>query len=220
MAGNNFKIQENELGSFFSLYFHLPFCSKKCPYCHFYVTKTKKKTFETFFSSLKHEVLDKLPLFSDRVIYSIYFGGGTPSQVEIAYLKDFFDFLLSLNLSFHPEIEITFEANPEDLSISYLKELKKLPINRLSIGVQSFDDAALKELDRQHNSQKAIDAILDASFVGFENISIDLMYDLPKQPLNPLNRLSIPSKLCQSPIFLSIILRSNLKLYFSKKKKS
>ncbi len=174
-------IQDSELGSFLSLYFHLPFCSKKCPYCHFYVVKTKPKTQAEYFTALKKEWLNKLPLLKGRIITSIYFGGGTPSQVKIEYLEDFLSLLFSSSLQMHPAIEISFEANPEDLSLEYLRHLKNTPINRLSIGVQSLDDASLKILDRQHDSKKAMEAVVTAYNVGFENISIDLMYDLPQQ---------------------------------------
>lgn len=174
-------IQDNELGSFLSLYFHLPFCSKKCPYCHFYVTKTKQKTQADYFTALKQEWHRKLPLLKNRIIYSIYFGGGTPSQVKIEHLVDFLNTIFSSKIEMHPNIEISFEANPEDLSYEYLKELKQTPINRLSIGVQALDDASLKILDRQHDAKRAIESIETAYNLGFENISIDLMYDLPSQ---------------------------------------
>lgn len=174
-------IQDSELGSFLSLYFHLPFCSKKCPYCHFYVIKTQPKTQAEYFTALKQEWLNKLPLLKGRIIRSIYFGGGTPSQVKIEYLEDFLSLLFASCVQMHPEIEISFEANPEDLSLEYLRQLKNTPINRLSIGVQSLEDASLKILDRQHDSKQAMEAVMTAYNVGFENISIDLMYDLPQQ---------------------------------------
>lgn len=181
MAGSSHMIQDQELGSFISLYFHLPFCSKKCPYCHFYVTKTKPQSQKDYFAALKKEWVAKLALLQGRTIYSLYFGGGTPSQVKLEYLADFFDMIFSAPIHFHPDVEITFEANPEDLSYEYLKELKTLAVNRLSIGVQALDDASLITLGRQHDAKKAIDSIETASRLGFNNISIDLMYDLPGQ---------------------------------------
>ena len=181
MVGSSTMIQDSELGSYISLYFHLPFCSKKCPYCHFYVTKTKPKTQQDYFIALKQEWASKLPLLNGRVIYSIYFGGGTPSQVKIELLEDFLTMIFSSKILLHPDVEISFEANPEDLSLDYLQKLKKLPVNRLSIGVQALDNPSLKILDRQHDAKKAIESIETAYKVGFANISIDLMYDLPLQ---------------------------------------
>jgi len=181
MDGNSLMIQDLELGSYVSLYFHLPFCSKKCPYCHFYVIKTKKQSQSAFFDSLKKEWEIKLAYLEKKTIYSIYFGGGTPSQVSLDLIEDFLSLIFSSNLNFDPNIEITFEANPEDLSYEYLGSLRQLKINRLSIGVQSFNDEMLKTLERQHHSKKAQAAILNAFKIGFENISIDLMYDLPSQ---------------------------------------
>jgi oxygen-independent coproporphyrinogen-3 oxidase len=121
------------------------------------------------------------------VIYSLYFGGGTPSQVDPALFTPLFELIFNSSLTFHEDLEVTFEANPEDLSLVYLKTLKKLPINRLSIGVQSLHDDTLKILDRQHTAKAAIDAIQNAYKAGFSNISIDLMYDLPHQTISSWN---------------------------------
>ncbi len=181
MHGN---LQKSEHPSFVSLYFHVPFCSKKCPYCHFYVTTGKQEAHTLYIESLIQEWRQKLPLLKGRVIYSIYFGGGTPSQLSPSLYLPLFEELLNSGLTFHPDVEITFEANPEDLSPNYLTLLKTLPINRLSMGVQSFDDPTLLLLNRQHNAQKAIEAVINADALGFSNISIDLMYDLPHQTLS------------------------------------
>lgn len=181
MDGNHFEIQGSELGSYVSLYFHLPFCSKKCPYCHFYVIKTQSKSQTEYFAALKKEWMIKLPLLNGKTIISIYFGGGTPSQVHPSLMEDFFHLIFDSPVLIDPKCEITFEANPEDLSSEYLSSLKTLPINRLSIGVQSLDDETLKTLDRTHDAKKAIESIIAANRAGFTNISIDLMYDLPYQ---------------------------------------
>jgi oxygen-independent coproporphyrinogen III oxidase len=177
------SIQATELSSFISLYFHVPFCSKKCPYCHFYVTTSKKEAQKRYIEALLKEWKQKLPLLQGRVIYSIYFGGGTPSQLDPTLFSPLFEAIFNSSLIFHPNLEVTFEANPEDLSLTYLKTLKQLPVNRLSMGVQSFHDDTLKVLDRQHNAKTALDAIHFAHDVGFSNISIDLMYDLPHQTI-------------------------------------
>jgi oxygen-independent coproporphyrinogen III oxidase len=181
------KIQASEEGSFFSLYIHIPFCSKKCPYCHFYVLPSKSVSHTLYIETLIQEWHQKIPLLKDKVIYSVYLGGGTPSQLSPELLKRLLDVILSSRLKFHPFLEITLEANPEDLSFDYLKALRQLPINRLSMGVQSFHPSTLKLLERQHDDQKALIAIETAASLGFPNISIDLMYDLPEQTLDSWN---------------------------------
>ena len=183
IAGNNL-IQENEEACFTSLYFHVPFCSKKCPYCHFYVLSSKQQSHTQYLDALIQEWKQKLPLLEGRTIYSLYFGGGTPSQLPPELYEKFFQEIFKSPLHFHKDLEITFEANPEDLTLDYLKRLKKLPINRLSLGVQSLHDETLKILDRQHDAKKALFAIHSAFNVGFSNISIDLMYDLPHQTIS------------------------------------
>lgn len=181
------SIQASEFDSFISLYFHIPFCSKKCPYCHFYVTVSKKEAQKRYIDALIEEWHQKISLLKGRVIYSLYFGGGTPSQMNPELFIPLFEIIFNSSLLFHKDVEITFEANPEDLSTSYLKALKQLPINRLSIGVQSLHDETLKVLDRQHDAKKAFNAIHHAYELGFSNISIDLMYDLPHQTIASWN---------------------------------
>lgn len=169
---------DNEL----SLYFHIPFCTKKCPYCHFYVVKDQTLLKKRLISALKKEWEQKWPLIKGKDIASIYFGGGTPSLLsydEFAEIFSLFDFPLKT-------CEITLEGNPE--SITDLKSLKTLGFNRLSIGVQSFDDEQLKILGRNHDSARSITTIYEAFNSGFENISIDLMYDLPNQTVKSFEK--------------------------------
>lgn len=162
-----------------SLYVHIPFCTKKCGYCHFFVIKDEKARHETYIEALKKEwALYLLPN-----LISVYFGGGTPSLIEGAYFQE----LLTLFNPF-PHAEITLEANPELLTKEKLESFRKAGINRLSIGVQSFDDSHLSTLTRTHNSAKAQETILLAKECGFDNISIDLMFDLPGQTLESWQR--------------------------------
>lgn len=176
-------IQESEQACFTSLYFHIPFCSKKCPYCHFYVLSNKQESHALYLDALIQEWRQKLPLLEGRTIYSLYFGGGTPSQISPELYAKFFEEVFNSSLNFHKDLEVTFEANPEDLTQDYLQRLKKLPINRLSIGIQSLHDETLKILDRQHDAKRAKQALEWAYASGFSNISIDLMYDLPHQTI-------------------------------------
>lgn len=161
-----------------SLYFHIPFCTKKCPYCHFFVLKDDLEQRTLFLKSLKKEWDLKRHLVQNP-IQSIYFGGGTPSKLRLEELKEIFSWLSSLTLA--SNCEITLEANPEDITKEYLQGLLDLHINRLSIGIQSLDDTLLSSLKRTHNAQTAKKAVILAHEMGFHNISIDLMYDLPNQ---------------------------------------
>ncbi len=113
-------------------------------------------------------------------VETIYFGGGTPSRLRQEHLEKIFDTLHN-HFSIAPDAEITVEANPDDLSEEYVDMLSGLPINRLSIGIQSFDDRELKFLSRRHSARQAIDAVKRCQQYGFGNISIDLMYGLPQQ---------------------------------------
>ena len=111
---------------------------------------------------------------ANKTIETIYFGGGTPSLLTADELNRFFDTIRRV-YSIHPNAEITMEANPDDLSLEYLKRLRSTPINRLSIGIQSFRDPDLSWMNRTHNSMEATASVTNAALAGFENISIDLI---------------------------------------------
>jgi oxygen-independent coproporphyrinogen-3 oxidase len=115
-----------------------------------------------------------------ETVKTVYFGGGTPSRLRQEHLDRIFNTLQGL-FSIDPEAEITLEANPDDLSESYVRMLSRLPVNRLSIGVQSFDDKELRFLHRRHSAQQAEEAVNRCKQHGFDNISVDLMYGLPQQ---------------------------------------
>ena len=157
-----------------SLYVHIPFCTKKCGYCHFFVIKDEEKKHADFVLTLKKE----WSLFPLKNLVSVYFGGGTPSLLEPYFFEELLGDIKPL-----PHAEITLEANPERLNREGLLAFKKAGINRLSIGVQSFDDRHLTSLTRTHSAEKALAAIHLAKECGFDNISIDLMFDLPGQTL-------------------------------------
>ncbi len=157
-----------------SLYFHIPFCTKKCPYCHFYVIPNRLPFHEILREGLSLEWQQQLPLLQNQTITSIYLGGGTPS------LYTHIDAILE-KIPRAPDCEITIEANPEESTRELFTKLRGLGINRLSLGVQSLDDRSLQTLERIHSAEKARQAIHLATQAGFQNISIDLMYDLPGQ---------------------------------------
>lgn len=160
----------------YSLYFHIPFCTKKCHYCHFFVLPNQPDLHERFVQALKKEWFLRSPKTEGLDLESIYFGGGTPALLHPGKFQE----ILRL-LPLHNEIEISLEANPENLSLEHLRHLRSIGINRLSIGAQTFDDELLKLLGRTHDAKKTILGIENAFKAGFENISIDLMYDLPRQ---------------------------------------
>jgi len=161
-------------------YIHIPFCDHKCIYCDFYSVITSD-TISSFLKSLKEEINYYADRYSsNRILTSIFFGGGTPSLMEPNYLKEI---LNSINNVFNvsDSAEITMETNPGTVDIKKLAAFRKAGINRISIGVQSFNDDELKFLTRIHNSETATWTINEAVNTGFENVSIDLIFNLPKQ---------------------------------------
>ena len=170
-------------GNLVSLYIHVPFCTKKCPYCHFFVQPNSLESQETFLSSLNKEWDLRSPLFLGKEIVSIYFGGGTPSLLPAKAIEDILSLIQKGPATISPTCEITLEANPENVTLARMQEFVKAGINRISMGVQSFDDQLLQILGRTHDSgkaKKALDSIVQA---GISNLSIDLMYELPHQTL-------------------------------------
>lgn len=163
-----------------SIYIHVPFCLKKCVYCDFY-SQTHLSLIPDYVNSLQKEIEKRSS--SKEKINTIYFGGGTPSLLSI---KDIEILLQTIgeNFSVLQDVEITLEVNPGTVDFNYLSQLKKVGINRLSIGAQSFNDDKLKFLKRIHTAEQAINAIDDAGKAGFDNISMDLIYGLPFETQN------------------------------------
>lgn len=172
------------IGEEVSLYFHIPFCSKKCPYCHFFVLPDKASFKEAFLEGIALEWTLRRPLLEGKHIVSIYFGGGTPSRLLPAQLEKLLLLVRNSGLSIAEDCEITLEANPEDVSPSLMSSFAALGINRVSLGVQSLEIGQLALLGRSHNAFQAIRAIEQTYAAGIHNISIDLMYDLPRQSLD------------------------------------
>ncbi|NGX61496.1 MAG: Oxygen-independent coproporphyrinogen-III oxidase-like protein YqeR [Chlamydiae bacterium] len=165
-------------GEEYSLYVHVPFCTRKCDYCHFYVVPDKESFHALYLESLKREWELRAPLLHGKKLVSLYFGGGTPSLLSPEELGTILSWIDPPS-----KTEITLEANPENLTREKLKAFRNLSCNRLSIGVQSFVPSSLQVLSRTHSASRAKQAIYDAAEPGFDNISIDLMYDLPGQSL-------------------------------------
>lgn len=161
------------------IYIHIPFCRQACRYCDFH--------FEVSVWNLKDVIpciIQELEIRKDYLgqeeVETIYFGGGTPSVLDISAIRNILN-QINRFYKVKPTAEISFEANPEDLNTEYLANLISLGINRLSIGIQSFDDRDLELMHRIHDSAQAVRSVKHAKEAGFENINIDLIYGLPRQ---------------------------------------
>jgi oxygen-independent coproporphyrinogen-3 oxidase len=169
-----------------SLYFHIPFCKRKCDYCHFYVIPDKEIWKVDYMEGLHREWLLLSKKLKDKELVSLYFGGGTPSLLGPERIGEILDWVKS-SCQMAKEAEITLEANPENITVPLIQRFAAVGINRVSIGIQTLDDSLLTTLTRQHSSQRAKEAVL-ATAEAIENISIDLMYDLPGQELGSWER--------------------------------
>jgi len=159
------------------IYLHIPFCKTRCIYCDFYST-TRSELKSRYVQALCCELEMRKEYLKEERVETIYFGGGTPSQLEEGDFRQLFE---TIQKCYGMEScrEITLEANPDDLSKEYLQMLSTLPFNRLSMGIQTFDDPTLKLLKRRHDARTAIEAVGRCRQAGFSNISIDLIYGLP-----------------------------------------
>ncbi|GAB3773627.1 radical SAM family heme chaperone HemW [Ramlibacter monticola] len=186
-----------------SLYVHLPWCLKKCPYCDFnsHEMRPSELPEQRYLDALRADLEAALPLIWGRQVHSIFIGGGTPSLFTpdgIARLLS--DVRARLNLV--PECEITLEANPGTFEKDRFKAFRAAGVTRLSVGVQSFDDAKLRALGRVHDSRQAIAAVEEAA-ASFETFNLDLMYALPGQTLAQLEA-DVTQALALMPPHLSV----------------
>ena len=160
------------------IYIHIPFCKQRCNYCAFY-SSTLYNIKEEYVDALCNELRMRKEYLNDETVETIYLGGGTPSTLTISQLQKICDTVYATYpVSDTPEV--TIECNPDDLTPEFLKQLKTMPFNRISMGVQSFNDIQLKRPGRRHNAEKACSAVKNARAAGFGNISIDLMFALPR----------------------------------------
>lgn len=164
-----------------ALYIHYPWCVKKCPYCDFNSHQDDQQS--GYIATLLKDLDEDLDYVQGRPIQSIFLGGGTPSLMSEQALFELFSGLKT-RLKFADDIEITLETNPGTFEVEKFKAFKRIGINRLSIGVQSFDDKQLKSLGRIHDANKAIDACKQAKQAGFKCFNIDIMYGLVNQTLD------------------------------------
>ena len=163
------------------IYIHIPFCKRRCIYCDFFSTTQSEKKAE-YVHALVRELKIRKDYLDNEEIETIYLGGGTPSQLSQEELEEIFAHIYKV-YKVTPDAEITLEANPDDLTPEYVSMLRGLPINRISMGIQTFQEETLKLLHRRHTAQQAIEAFKRCREAGFQNISIDLMYGLPGETL-------------------------------------
>ncbi|ADQ78762.1 oxygen-independent coproporphyrinogen III oxidase [Paludibacter propionicigenes WB4] len=163
------------------IYIHIPFCSKRCTYCDFY-TEVAPDLIPDLVKHLVKEINIRKDYLKNETISTIYFGGGTPSILSREQFSEILDGIFAV-YTVEENAEITFEANPDDLTVDFFDSIKYLPFNRISIGIQSFDDNDLKRINRRHTADQAIKAVKNAQNAGFDNISIDLIYGLPLQSI-------------------------------------
>lgn len=170
------------------LYVHIPFCKQKCMYCDFPAYQNLQDYYETYVYALVQEMdlwVSEHPESKSKPIDTIYFGGGTPTELSIQQLQMIVDKVKS-NFTITDDCHMTIESNPGEVDLQYLTKLVKLGFNRISFGVQTFDDKALTMLHRSHNGEKAKQAVYDAKEAGFTDINIDLIYGLPRQTLEDI----------------------------------
>lgn len=159
------------------IYIHIPYCKKACNYCDFHFS-TSFRTADKMVDAICKEIALKKDRLENQTIGSIYLGGGTPSVLPTSAFEKIFD-TINRNFSVSADAEITVEANPDDLNASKIKELRQLPINRFSIGIQSFFDDDLRWMNRAHTAEEGIACIKRSQDAGFENLSVDLIYGFP-----------------------------------------
>ena len=159
------------------IYIHIPFCKKLCFYCDFYHIISSADN-SVFISSLLNEVSLRKDYLGNETISTIYIGGGTPSVIAANDLEKLLNHIYK-NFRVEENCEITIELNPDDVNTNYLGGLKKLNINRISLGIQSWRDSDLKMLNRRHDSSQAASALKETFNAGFENVTIDLIYGIP-----------------------------------------
>lgn len=159
------------------IYLHIPFCKTRCIYCDFYST-TQSELTDSYIDALCNELIQRKDYLQGEPVHTVYFGGGTPSQLSENHFRKVFHTLEKI-VGLEQTVEITLEANPDDLTEDYTSMLRTLPFNRISMGIQTFQEDTLRLLHRRHTAKQAILAVERCRKAGFQNISIDLIYGLP-----------------------------------------
>ena len=163
------------------IYIHIPFCKRRCIYCDFFFTTQSEKK-SAYVRAVCRDLEMRKDYLEGEDIETIYLGGGTPSQLFREEFEEIFNHIYKV-YPVREDAEITLEANPDDLTPEYVAMLRQLPINRISMGIQTFQEETLNLLHRRHTATQAIEAFRRCREAGFQNISIDLMYGLPGETL-------------------------------------
>jgi putative oxygen-independent coproporphyrinogen III oxidase len=164
------------------IYIHIPFCASRCDYCAFYSTVSGAAVRQRYVARLCREIEERSGWLGSPDVSTIYIGGGTPSQLDACQLHEIFG-TLSRCFRIAPGAEVTMEVNPDDITRQYAASLARLPVNRISMGVQSLDDRLLRAIHRRHSAARAGESFGILREAGFENISLDLIYALPGETL-------------------------------------
>ena len=201
-----------------SIYIHIPFCESRCHYCDFCSSLLNEENIEKYFKYLKKEINLQEEFLKDKIIDTVFIGGGTPSSVDSRYIKEIMDVLSKFQFS--KNREITIESNPNSLTIEKSDIYFSSGINRISIGAQSFNDDILKKIGRIHKSTDIYKALENARAVGFKNINLDLMLALPNQKFSDIKKSLEEIKKLDLPhlSYYSLILEEGTRLYREHKK--
>ena len=183
------------------LYLHIPFCKSKCAYCDFYSLAGSEARMDDYTAALARDLCDTAPRAQGYTVDTVYFGGGTPSYLGGARLVRLLD-TVRTHYALAPDAEITLEANPDSADEHTLRMLRAAGFDRLSLGMQCADDATLRSIGRIHTHAQTVQAVQAARAAGFDNVSLDLIYGLPRQTL-PLWRESLQAALALAPQHLS-----------------
>jgi oxygen-independent coproporphyrinogen-3 oxidase len=196
------------------VYIHIPFCATRCHYCNFATGGYESEMARRYTAAVREEI-GRADVSSDpmtrrvmRRVDTIYFGGGTPTTLTVGQISSLIE-ACRREFDVAPDSEITAEANPGSISQNYLEELRSAGVNRLSFGVQSFDDGELRMIGRTHSAEEAREAVRTARDAGFANVSIDLIAGLPEQKMETW-RLNLEEAFALAPDHLSVYL---LELY-------
>ena len=162
------------------IYIHVPFCASRCIYCDFYSTTHTQELKDRYIQVACAEIMYRRNELNSRPLQSVYIGGGTPSQLDVEQIERLLQTIHD-NFELSNDAEITIEANPDDVTTDFVNSVKTLGINRVSLGVQSFNDDILRIINRRHSAKEACQAVETIYKQGIDNISIDLIYGLPTQ---------------------------------------
>lgn len=196
------------------LYIHIPFCLKKCDYCDFYSIDNFDENIQNkYVDAIINEIKSYNDKLKDYTVKTIYFGGGTPSTLSVQNITRILEKIYVFNIT--ENAEVTIELNPETLSYTYLQELYKTKINRISIGMQSLSNKFLKQIGRIHTKEKFLEQFDNAKKVGFTNINVDIMYGFYNQTIEDLTD-TLDELINLNPTHISaysLILEENTKMF-------